>query len=317
MRRLIVAIPLLALTALAPPLFAAPLDPPVDCGTRQPTAAQLCQRANGGDVPSQVEFAQQLYAGIAGDPDPETAIAIFRIAAREGNIDALTALAQAYEEGAMGEPDDVAARALYRVAATGGSVAAQASLGDLMVRGLGGPVDVPEGLRLLRDAVEKNDRNAMFLLGSLLGEGIEGAVQKDEAEAARLIRRAAEAGHPAALHVLAANALRANGNLQEAMAFADRAVTASPNNGLYVDTLATLVNRLGDPARALQLYARAVELAPDCSMCIVRYADLLAARNRRNDAVRFYRQAIEANQQSPDPEFNEAQIRQRISPPRR
>lgn len=312
MRRLFLALPTVLLVSAPVPALAAPLDPPIDCSTRQPAAAQLCQRANSGDLPAQVEFAQQLYAGINGDPDPETAIAIFRNAAREGNVDGLTALAQAYEEGALGEPDDVAARALYQAAAAAGSTAAQASLGDYLARGLGGPANVQEGMRLLREAVQKNDRNAMFLLGSILTEGIEGSVQKDEAEGNRLIRRAAEAGHPAALHSLASAALRSNGNLQEAATFAERAVTASPNNGLFVDTQATLVNRLGDPNRALQLYARAVELAPDCSMCLVRYADLLAARNRRNDARRYYRQAIEANQQNPDPEFNEAQVRQRM-----
>jgi TPR repeat protein len=304
---------LLASTILfcAAPAFAAPLDPPVDCAARQPAAAQLCQRANGGDAAAQAEFALQLYGGVEGPADPETGIAIARVAAREGNAAALALLATAYEEGALGEPDDVAARALFKAAADAGSVTAQASLGDYLIRGVGGPRQAEEGQRLLRGAADRGDRQAVFLLGTLLFEGVEGVVARDEAEANRLIRRAAELGHPAALHYLASTALAANGDLAEAERFADGAVRASPSNGAFVDTLAQIVARRGDAARALTLYARVAQLAPDCASCLVRYADLLAAGNRRNDARRIYRQALEANRRNPEEGFNEAEIRRR------
>jgi TPR repeat protein len=308
MRRFLLASILLLAAA---PAFAAPLDPPVDCAARTGAGQQLCARANAGDAAAQAEFALQLYGGVDGPLDAETAIALARVAAREGNAAGLALLATAYEEGALGEPDDVAARALFKAAAEAGSVSAQASLGDYLIRGVGGPRQADEGQRLLRGAAERGDRQGVFLLGTLLFEGVEGVVQRDEAEANRLLRRAAELGHPAAQHFLASTALAGNGDLAEAERFADGAVRASPANGAFLDTLAQIVARRGDSARALTLYARVAQLAPDCASCLVRYAELLGAANRRNDARRVYRQALEANQRNPEEGFNEAEIRRR------
>jgi hypothetical protein len=87
-----------------------------------------------------------------------------------------------------------------RARADAGSVDAMMALGTLLQVEVGGVKDEAEVARLYRKAAELNDSQGMFNLGNLYMEGR--GVSKDQAEAARWYRKAAEAGLPAAMYYL-------------------------------------------------------------------------------------------------------------------
>jgi TPR repeat protein len=102
-------------------------------------------------------------------------------------------LADAYHMGHGVPEDEVQAVALYRQAAEQGNVEGQVSLGFEYACGSGVPLDHVEAAKWWRIAAEQGDAEAQFCLASLYEDGL--GVPKDCEQAVQWYRKAAEQGN--------------------------------------------------------------------------------------------------------------------------
>jgi len=123
---------------------------------------------------------------------------IFKRAVELGSVDAMISLGLLYFNGADGVKRDVKkAEKLFRLAADRGDVMAQCNYGA-MLKGR----DMEAALYYFKLSAAKGYANAEMMLGLAYYHG-EGGVERDLAEARRLLELAAAKGHEGAKHNLA------------------------------------------------------------------------------------------------------------------
>lgn len=112
--------------------------------------------------------------------------------ARAGWIGDMVALARAFRAGKIKRDPELAAR-LFRLAAERGHPQAKWEFAEMQVQGLGVAKDVSAARVLLRDAMAAGEAPAMNILGYMARDGI--GAPRDDAEAVRLFKQAAELRH--------------------------------------------------------------------------------------------------------------------------
>jgi tetratricopeptide (TPR) repeat protein len=106
--------------------------------------------------------------------------------------------------------------------------------------------------------------------------------------------------HADALNFLAYTWAERRENLAEALALAEMADALKPDQGYILDTVAWVHYRMGQPQKALPLLKRAVPLSRRDPVVLDHLGDVLAALDRKQEALDAYRQALEggfANQE--------------------
>jgi len=255
------------------------MDPPLDCF---PFAAssprQACEQANAGNAQAQVSTGLAYTTGNDVPVDYEIAFRLFRLAADQGN-----APGQTY-------------------------------LGTLYLSGHGVTQNTAEAVRLFRLAVDQDDPAAEVDLGDLYVTGK--GVPKDDAEATRLYRLAANQGNVEGMNSFAWRLAMGGSNLNEALNWASRAAAAQPKNGAAEDTLAWIFYLQGKPELALQHALRAVALVPRCASCEDHLGDIYAAVGETSKAAIHWRRALDFSVgQPPDPDWNRAAVKKKLSSP--
>lgn len=149
--------------------------------------------ANLGNPAAMTHIAKMLADGVGAAADPREALKWFRKAADLGDLEAMTYLGALHEWGELGETDLDQAAQWYRRAAAAGQLQAMTNLAGLLLRG-GNEDDVPEARRLLSHAAEARYPVAMNGMGELCR-----VRDKDDQEAERWFREAAERGNAAAM----------------------------------------------------------------------------------------------------------------------
>jgi len=106
--------------------------------------------------------------------------------------------------------------------------------------------------------------------------------------------------HADAMNFLAYTWAERQENLPEALALAEMADALKPDQGYILDTVAWVHYRMGQPQKALPLLKRAVPLSRRDPVVLDHLGDVLAALDRKQEALDAYRQALEggfANQE--------------------
>jgi uncharacterized protein len=120
-------------------------------------------------------------------------LAKYRDEGLKGNVDAVYKMAKTYERAGRAE-DKATILKLYQAAAEHKHPAATAELARAYRNGKGVPKDQAEANRLLRRAAELGHDASQFALGEMVQLGRDGE-QRDLAQAAAWFRKAAEQGH--------------------------------------------------------------------------------------------------------------------------
>jgi tetratricopeptide (TPR) repeat protein len=97
---------------------------------------------------------------------------------------------------------------------------------------------------------------------------------------------------PKALNNAAAAIVHAKGDLDEALAYAEKARALEPANAQVLDTLAWVHARRGNPEQALPLCELAVALQPDSPILRYHHGSILAALGRKDEAKKALRAAL-------------------------
>ena len=170
-----------------------------------------------GLADAQFNLGLSYQDGRGVDRNDAEAVRLYRLAAEQGLADAQGGLGFMYYEGRGVEQDDAEALRWFRLAARQGHAATQGNLGAMYMEGRGVEQDDAEAVRLYRLGAEQGDADAQFGLGQLYAGGGEmvnirfgpdgvsvqkhskdRGVDRDDGEAARWYRLAAEQGHAAA-----------------------------------------------------------------------------------------------------------------------
>jgi len=180
--------------------------------------------ADAGDVGCTHNAAVHLFEGRGGARDAARAFELFSRAAAAGSAPSLLGLYGCRRRG-LGTPRDERGALAHLVrAAEGGVVEALAEMGLLHLTGeCGVRADAAEAARWLRRAADAGDAKSCGLLGALLRDGV--SAPADARAAAELFRRGAEAGCAASMVEHAAALL--DGAPAAADAAADRRAAAA------------------------------------------------------------------------------------------
>lgn len=126
---------------------------------------ELRRLAVEGSVDAQIGWARKLLHGHGVARDEEAAFRWFKLAARDGDAEALNMVGRCFELS-WGVPSDLGEAARwYRRAADKGHDWGQFNLASLLAQGRGVPVDVPEALSLLVRAARSGNAKAMNMIG--------------------------------------------------------------------------------------------------------------------------------------------------------
>lgn len=128
-------------------------------------ADELRRRAVEGAVEAQIGWALSLLNGHGVARDPEAAVRWFRLAARDGDADALNMLGRCYELGQGVAADLAEAAGWYRRAADKGHAWGEFNLASLYAKGSGVPYDEAKALGLLVRSARRGNPKAMNMLG--------------------------------------------------------------------------------------------------------------------------------------------------------
>src|SRR5262249_12404059 len=154
----------------------------------------------------------------------------------------------------------------------------QIALAAAYAEGRGVARDDAEAARWYRRAADANHAAAVLTLGWIYIDGR--GVPRDEAAGIALHERVAAFGDRGTLNALAwGRAVRAV-DLGNALRWATRAVQAQPDGYAGLDILALVQFRSGMLEEALATQTRTVALRPDCGGCVGRLGDILAALGR-------------------------------------
>ncbi|APX14301.1 tetratricopeptide repeat protein [Tateyamaria omphalii] len=166
-------------------------------------AAALLRIAADQNVPeAQFYLGMLMKDGVGVPADPAAALDLLERSATGGYVEAQYILAQAYSRGDIVPPDTERALRWLTAAAEGGNTEAQFFLANALRTGEGSQQDTAAAFRWYRRAAEQNLPIAQRILGTAYMTG-NAALQKNEQEAYRWLKSAADAGDPGAMFNLA------------------------------------------------------------------------------------------------------------------
>jgi TPR repeat protein len=168
---------------------------------QQTEAVRLETAAVSGDVEARYELGIRYILGEGVQKDEKRASQLLHQAAEEGFAAAQGALGAMYEKGRWVAKDEVKAIHFYRMAAEQGDIDAQFCLAQLFINALE-EHKRREAVVLFHRAAGQGHVGAQFVLGLLYDIGM-GGVVKDDKEAVRFYRLAAEQGNAKARNNLA------------------------------------------------------------------------------------------------------------------
>ena len=217
-------------------------------------AAQAILIAAGeGVLEAQALLGQILLDGHGIAQDQPLALRWFEIAAGQGHLMARNMLGRCHEHGWGCVADAAIAAQQYRVAADAGLDWAMYNLANLLATGRGVAVDHLQAMALYQRAAESGHAKSMNLLGRYLEEGQ--VCPANPAAARDWYRRSAEGGDFRGQFSHAA-VLAAEGRVDEALAWLEKALTGGNLNFLRVASQ-TLASATDPRIQALaQAYAR-------------------------------------------------------------
>lgn len=131
----------------------------------------LKQRANQGNVESQLQLAFMYASGDGVDSDLEQAFLWFTKAAEQGNVDAQFYLGVMYFEGDGINQDSQAAFKWFSLAAEQGDANAQCGLGMLYHEGQGTEQNFEQAFNWFTKSATQDNSDAQFNLGSMYEKG--------------------------------------------------------------------------------------------------------------------------------------------------
>jgi TPR repeat protein len=155
--------------------------------------ALALERAKAEDAAAQTLLGELLSRGLGVKQDLAAAADWYRLAADQGDPEALYALGRLYLEGSGVEQDFAKAAELFEQAAKKGQPVAARELAYLLLQGKGRDKNAMLAAAYLRRAAGTGDVDAQFALGGLFVEGV--GVVEDEKQAARWFGEAARNGH--------------------------------------------------------------------------------------------------------------------------
>lgn len=130
--------------------------------------------ADAGDAEAQYRYAMVLERGLCGKRDPVRAFALLTNAGLKGHAKSAVLVAHLYSEGTALPRDPEQANRFYRIAAKQGDVEAQHSLGVSLLREAGSDEDVSEAVHWLTEAAEEGHGLSAASLGLLYWKGMKG-----------------------------------------------------------------------------------------------------------------------------------------------
>lgn len=128
-------------------------------------AEMLRTEAVKGSSVAQVGWGHMLMSGVGTARDRDASFRWFRIAARQGNADALNMVGRCYELGRGVAADLAEAAQWYERAARSGHAWAQFNLATLFAQGRGVPATESRAVSLLVQAARQGNPKAMNMLG--------------------------------------------------------------------------------------------------------------------------------------------------------
>ncbi len=151
--------------------------------------------------------------------------------------------------------------------------------------------DLPAAETIARQWLEEkaDDQAFRFQLAALLER--QGKLQEAEQEFRRVI--AAEPDHDLALNYLGYLLADRTDRLEESEKLIQRALDEDPYNGSYLDSLGWVQFRQGDLSQAEPNLLRARQCMPENSVVLDHLGDLYRAKGNTEEAVRFWRMALQ------------------------
>src|SRR5579864_4768844 len=142
----------------------------------------LLEKAERGDLPSQV-LLWLAYSGGHGVPkDVHKGIPWLRKAAEQGSVESQFVLSTLYQSGRGGTPADPAQSFKWALkAAEGGHPIAQHNVGDAYLHGLGVGINLEQARTWFERAAEQGFAHSEWMMGRIYLEGIGVAPNRDEA----------------------------------------------------------------------------------------------------------------------------------------
>ena len=165
--------------------------------------------------------------------------------------------------------------------------------------------DYALAVQWLSRAASAGDARAMTHLGDLYEKGQGVASNPERAE--ELYRTAAGKGYSLAMERLAQDIVAEGGDLAEARALAEMAVTRE-GQPAYHDTLGTVLKLQGDYAGAEEQYLQAMKKSPRYSQAREHLGDLYWEQGRRSEAEALWQEARELAKDEDDRARIEAKL---------
>jgi uncharacterized protein len=159
----------------------------------------LSTEAASGNSDAQVNLGYMYARGQGTAPNQAEALRLYRLSAEKGNGEGMNAVGYKYQFGTGVLPDVGTAIDWYCRAVAQGNPRALNNLAILLDNGNGVARDVAQARDLWRQAAERGNTNSALNLGISL------AASGDTSDALAWLRRAAQAGQPAAQRILRDN----------------------------------------------------------------------------------------------------------------
>ena len=197
------------------------------------------------------------FNGKGRKKDYASALEWYEKAAEQGVAYAWRKLGTMYREGFGVTQDYVKALEWYTKAAEQGDIIAQRLLGNLYRDGLGAGKDYAKALELYTKSAEQGDTVSLRLIGMLYSKGL--GVDQSYEKALEWYHKAAEKGSKSALNSIAWT-YHLMGDYEKALPWAEKAIAASPDDPIVIDTLATVYEGLGRYEDALAQFEKCLKL---------------------------------------------------------
>lgn len=290
----------------------------------------LREAADSANDDAQLDLGYMYEMGHGVTADKVLAAKWYRKSADQNNRLAIGNLANFYEDGRGGLPkDDTMARHLYQKAADMGSPRAQYHMGLKYEKGEGGlPVDSSKALVWFQQAAGKSYALALVRLGDYTSQGLAGT-RHSESIATDYYMRAANSGESSAQYQVAyryehgenglplnvdkafyyygLSAKQNNASAQnnyawmcylhkrdtaQGLEYVQKAMKADTTDKNRVDTYAALLFLKGDYAEAERQQKRALDMGGNTAGYLERYGNILMKLNRKEEAMRYWKQAV-------------------------
>ncbi len=290
----------------------------------------LHEAADSGYGDAQLDLGYMYDVGHGYDIDKKEAVKWYQKAADQNNRIAICNLANCYINGKGGLPsDDTMARRLYVKSAEMGWPRAQYQLGLMYEKGEGGlPVDSSKALIWFQQAAGKNHALAMVRLADYSHGGLAG-MRHSESIAVDYYLRAAKSGDASAQYQVAyryehgenglptdkekafyyygESAKQNNASAQnnyawmcylqrrdtaQGLEYVRLAIKADTTDKNRRDTYAALLFLKGDYAEAERQQKKALDMGGKSAGYLERYGNILMKLNRKEEAVKYWQQAL-------------------------